>query len=292
MRVTQGMLVGNFLNNLNTNYRNMSKTQEQLATGKNINRPSDDPVGVVSSLRLYTGLTETEKYLGNVEAAMSWMNTTDTALGQAGDVLDRIREITIAGASDSLSQSARNALAAEVSQLKEQLVQIGNTAHDGRYIFGGFRTTQPPFTGAGVFEGDTNTINYEIGVNITMPVNVTGDDVLENPVNVYNLLTDIENEITAGNTASLSSTRLGELDQAIDKILSLRSGVGAKTNRLELTKTRLEDAGLNLATLLSKNEDIDTAEVITRLKMQENTYQTALAAGARIIQPTLLDFLR
>jgi len=74
--------------------------------------------------------------------------------------------------------------------------------------------------------------------------------------------------------------------------LSLRSGVGAKTNRLELTKARLEDAGLNLSTLLSKNEDIDTAEVITRLKMQENTYQTALAAGARIIQPTLLDFLR
>jgi len=291
MRITQGMLVGNFLNNLNTNYRNMNKIQEQLATTKKINRPSDDPVGVVTSLRLYTGLTETEKYLSNVEDAMGWLNTTDTALGQASDVLDRVRELTIAGATDSLSQSARDALATEVSQLREQLEQIGNTAHDGRYVFGGFRTTEPPFA-AGAYAGDAGSMNYEIGVNITMPINVTGDDVLINTVDTFALLTDIENDIIGGNTASLSGTRLGELDQAIDNILSLRSGVGAKTNRLELTQIRLEDAGLNFSTLLSENEDINTAEMITQLKMQENTYNTALAAGARIIQPTLLDFLR
>ncbi len=291
MRVTQGMLVSNFLNNLNTNYRNMNRIQEQLSTTKKINRPSDDPVGVVTSLRLYTNLTETEKYLGNVESALAWLNTTDTALGQAADVLDRVRELTVASASDSLSQSARDALAAEVAELREQLEQIGNTAHDGRYIFGGFRTTEPPFA-AGAYVGNTGSMNYEIGVNITIPVNITGDDVLINTVDTFALLTNIEAEITAGNTASLSGTRLGELDQAIDNILSLRSGVGAKTNRLELTKTRLEDAGLNFSTLLSENEDINTAEVITQLKMQENTYNTALAAGARIIQPTLLDFLR
>jgi len=291
MRITQGMLVGNFLNNLNTNYRNMNRIQEQLSTGKTINRPSDDPVGVVTSLRLYTGLTETEKYLSNVEDAKGWLNTTDTALGQASDVLDRVREITIAGATDSLSQTARDALAAEVSQLREQLEQIGNSAHDGRYVFGGFRTTEPPFA-AGAYAGDPGSMNYEIGVNITMPINLTGDDVLINTVDTFALLTDIGNEITGGNTASLSGTRLGELDQAIDNILSLRSGVGAKTNRLELTQTRLEDAALNFSTLLSENEDINTAEMITQLKMQENTYNTALAAGARIIQPSLLDFLR
>ncbi len=291
MRITQGMLVGNFLNNLNTNYRNMNKIQEQLSTTKKINRPSDDPVGVITSLRLYTGLTETEKYLSNVEDAMGWLNTTDTALGQACDVMDRVREIIIAGAADSLSQSARDALAAEVSQLREQLEQIGNTAHDGRYIFGGFRTTEPPFA-AGAYAGDTGSMNYEIGVNITVPINLTGDDVLINTVDAFALLTDIENDISGGNTASLSGTRLGELDQAIDNVLSLRTEVGAKTNRLELTNNRLEDANLNLNQILSNTEDINTAEVITQLKMQENTYQTALAAGARIIQPTLIDFLR
>ncbi|WP_418791023.1 flagellar hook-associated protein FlgL [Phosphitispora sp. TUW77] len=291
MRVTQGMLAGNFLNNLNANYRNMNRIQEQLSTGKKINRPSDDPIGVATSLRLYTGLTETEKYKSNVDAATAWLDTTDTALGQAGDVLNRVRELTIAGASDSLSQSARYALAAEISQLREQVEQIGNTAHDGRYIFSGFRTTEPAFE-AGIYEGDSGSMNYEIGVNITMPINITGDDVFINTVDVFALLTNIETEITAGDTPTLSGTRLEELDQAIDNILSLRSEVGAKTNRLELTNSRLEDAILNFSSLLSENEDINTAEVITQLKMQENTYNTALAAGARIIQPTLLDFLR
>ena len=292
MRVTQGMMVGNFLNNLNNNFKIMDKIQEQMSTGKRINRPSDDPVGVVSSLRLRTGLTEAEKYLSNVDDAKSWLDTTDTALGQAGDILQRVRELTVYGANDTLSQAARDALAKEVHQLREQVVQVANSTYDGRFIFGGFQTTTAPFTGAGVYTGDTGTINYEIGVNVTMPVNITGDSAFINAVDVFALLTNIENEIIAGNSTSLSNVRLGEIDQVMDNIQSLRSDVGAKTNMAELTRTRLEDTNLNLSALLSKNEDINTGEVITQLKMQENTYRTALAAGARIIQPTLMDFLR
>jgi len=294
MRVTQGMLVGNFLNSLNNNYKNMDKIQEQLATGKRINRASDDPVGVVTSLRLRTGLTETEKYLGNVEEATAWLDATDTALRQAGDILQHVRDLVVRGASDTMSQASRDAMAKEVAQLREQLVQVANTTHDGRYIFGGFRTTQAPFDPVTYnYLGDpAANIDYEIGINIKMTVNITGDDVFKAPLDVFQVLTDVENDLNTGNTANLSTVRIGELDQAIDNILSLRSDVGAKTNRLELTKARLEDANLSLSGLLSKNEDINTAEVITQLKMQENTYRTALAAGARIIQPTLVDFLR
>lgn len=292
MRVTQSMLVGNFLSNLNNNYRIMNKIQEQLSTGKKINRPSDDPVGVVSSLRLRAGLTETEKYLNNVDDARAWLDTTDIALGQASDLLHRVRELTINGANDGLSQQARDALAKEIHQLRDQMIQVANTTHDGRYIFGGFKTTTPPFTAAGAYTGDNGSIAYEIGVNVSMQVNIPGDAAFINAQDVFQLLADIEADLTAGNTASLSNVRVGELDTAIDNILSLRSEVGAKTNRLDLTKSRLDEANLNLSELLSKNEDINTAEVITQLKMQENTYRTALAAGARIIQPTLIDFLR
>ncbi|KNZ70097.1 flagellar hook-associated protein 3 [Thermincola ferriacetica] len=292
MRVTQSMLVGNFLSNLNNNYRIMNKIQEQLSTGKKINRPSDDPVGVVSSLRLRVGLTETEKYLNNVEDARAWLDTTDIALGQVSDLLHRARELTINGANDALAQQSRDALAKEIHQLRDQMIQVANTTHDGRHIFGGFKTTTPPFTAAGAYTGDNGSITYEIGVNVSMQVNITGDRAFINAQDVFQLLANIEADLTAGNTASLSNVRVGELDNAIDNILSLRSEVGAKTNRLDLTKSRLDEANLNLSELLSKNEDINTAEVITQLKMQENTYRTALAAGARIIQPTLIDFLR
>jgi len=292
MRITQGMLVGNFLSNLNNNYRIMDRIQEQLSTGKRINRPSDDPVGIVSSLRLRTGLTEAEKYLSNVDDAMAWLDTTDTALGQAGDILHRAREIAIYGANDTLSPQARDALAKEVRQLREQLIQVANTTHDGRFVFAGFQTTVSPFTAAGVYVGDAGSIEYEIGVNSKLSVNVTGDAAFINAQDVFQVLSDVEADLIAGNSANLSNLRIGELDTVINNILPIRSDVGAKTNRLELTKSRLEQATLNLSELLSKNEDIDTAEAITQLKMQENTYRTALAAGARIIQPSLIDFLR
>lgn len=298
MRVTQGMMVGNFLNNLSNNFRIMDGIQEKLSTGRRINRPSDDPVGLVSSLRLRTGLAESEKYQGNVDDAIGWLNSNDTALGQAVDILHRARELTVRGASDTLPQASRDAIAQEIIQLREQMVQIANTSHDGRFIFGGFRTTQAPYDSAYNYLGDlAANIDYEIGVNIKMTVNITGNAVfspasLPPGTDVFDVLTGIENDLGTGNSNSLSNTRLGQLDIAIDNLLSLRSEVGAKTNRLELTRSRLEEATLNLSGLLSKTEDIDTAEVITQLQMQENTYRTALAAGARIIQPTLMDFLR
>lgn len=292
MRVTQSVLVGNFLSNLNNNMREMDRIGQQLSTGKKINRPSDDPVAVVTSLRLRSSLTETEKYLDNVDRATSWLTATDIALGNAGDILQRVRELTVYGATDTLSPQSRDALAQEVEQLRQQLLQVANTTHEGLYIFSGFKTDTPAFDDAGVYNTGSGDIEYEIGIHIRIPINVTGDAAFEGAGNVFDLLTQIRDNLANGDSAALSGTDLANVEKAIDNILTLRSGVGAKTNRLDLTKNRLEDSDLNLSSLLSKNEDINTAEVITDLKMQENVYRTSLAAGARIIQPTLLDFLR
>lgn len=301
MRVTNNMMVANFLSNLNNNLREMDKIQEQLSTGKTISRPSDDPVNIIYSLRLNSSITETEKYLDNVANANAWLNTTDTALGQASDILHSIRDIVVEGANDTLPQSSRDALAKKVKQFREELLQVANTNHDGRFIFGGFETTQPPFTGGGVYTGTPSPggkIDYEIGVSVKITINITGDAIFENPpgpVDVFQLLTDIETDLTTGapvNIANLGTIRLGNLDSAIDNLIAQRTEVGAKMNRLELTQSRLDEAKINFNELLSNAEDINTAEVITQLKMQENVYKTALSAGARIIQPTLLDFLR
>ncbi|TLM99788.1 flagellar hook-associated protein FlgL [bacterium] len=294
MRVTNNMMTANFLNNLNNNMREMDKIQTQLATGKRISKPSDDPVSTIYSLRLNSSITEAEKFLDNVASANAWLDITDTALGQAGDILQGVRDLTVRGASDTLSQASRDSIAKEVAQLREQLIQVANTSHDGRYIFGGFETTQPPFDVLGNYTGSAAGANleYEIGISIKMTVNLTGDSVFKAPVDTIQLLTNIENDLLAGNTANLSTVRLGQLDQALDNIIAHRASVGAKVNRLEMTQSRLEEAKINFNELLSSAEDIDTAEVITQLKMQENVYRTALASGARIIQPTLLDFLR
>jgi len=294
MRITNNMMVGTFLRNLNNNSRAMDKLQERLSTGKQLNRPSDDPVGLVGALRLRTGLAEAEKYLDNANDGISWLETTDTALGQLGDILQRVRELTISGASDALPQQARNAIAQEINQISEQILQIANTTQGNKYIFAGYRTDQPAFGAGGIYNGTTNPspIEYEIGVNVKISVNVEGDRVFTAIPDIFTLLTNISADLTAANTANLSGPRIGEIDAAMDRILSIRSEVGAKANRLELTKTRLEDADLNLTNLLSKIEDANMGETITQLKMQENVYRSSLGAGARIIQPTLMDFLR
>jgi flagellar hook-associated protein 3 FlgL len=292
------MMVANFLNNLSNNMREMDKIQEQLSTGKKISKPSDDPVSVIYSLRLNSSITEAEKYLDNVAAANAWLYTTDTALRQAGDILQRVRELTVEGANDIIPQASRDAMAREIAQLREQMVQIANTTHDGRFVFGGFKTTQAPFDTAGNYTGTASPgggIEYEIGISIKMTVNITGDVVFKNPpapVDVFQLLTNIENDLLAGNTANLTSLRIGELDRTLDNIIARRAEAGARMNRLEMTQLRLEEARMNFGELLSSAEDINMAEVITQLKMQENVYRTALSSGARIIQPTLLDFLR
>lgn len=293
MRITNSMLINNFRRNLNVNLAEMERLQDQMSSGKKIKKPSDDPVNLVSALRLRSTITETEKYVANVNAALSWLETTDVALGQAGDLLQRVRELVVQGANDALPQASRQAIAAEVRQIKEQLLQVANTSHDGRYIFGGFKTLTQPFNAAGNYLGDAVAdIQYEISPGIKMTVNVTGDDVFKNPVDVFQLIDDIINDLNTGNTANLSGVRLGAVDRVIDNILRVRADVGARVNRLELTRNRLEETRINVSDLLSRTEDVDMAEIITRLQMQENVYRAALAAGARIIQPTLADFLR
>lgn len=294
------MLTTTFLQNYNTNMQQMDQLQEKLSSGKNLNKPSDDPVGVVTALRLRSTLSENDKFTDNIDSGTAWLETTDQSLNQAGNLLQRVRELVIQGANDTLPPESRDAISKEIDQLRQQLVMVANSTHDGRYIFAGYKTTTPPFGVSGVYggdpaivyNGDAGTINYEIGINAKMQVNVTGDAPFTSIANVFNVLTDIKNDVKAGNTTNLSNTRLGQLDNILNNILSIRSDVGAKENRLELTKTRLEDTKANYSSLLSKTEDVDMAKTITELNMQENIYRTSLAAGAKIIQPSLMDFLR
>jgi flagellar hook-associated protein 3 FlgL len=128
-----------------------------------------------------------------------------------------------------------------------------------------------------------------VGIGITIPVNVDGSQAFGN---LFTVLDDLINDLNTGNISNISNTRLGEIDTAMDQQLQVRADIGAKTNRIEFAVNRMESQNVNLTGLLSKTEDVDMAELITRLKMQENVYNSSLSAGARIVQPTLMDFLQ
>ncbi len=301
MRITQGVLINNMLRNYNKNMAKMDKLNTQLAAGTRINTPSDDPAGLVTSLRLRTKLHQNEQYKKNVSDALSWMEIADSALNNYNSVLQRVRELTVKAANGTNEPSSLKAIADELKQLKDEIGDIANTTLDDRYIFGGTRTMDKVYDKAsGQWLGNANPINYEIGENITLQVNLTGEvfdvDFSTDPpelagsifATLDKLIADVEN----GLYEEIGGADLAKLDEHINNLLSYRSEVGAKMNRLEMVNSRLEDTEVNYTKLLSDNEDVNMAKVIIELTNQENIYRASLAAGARIIQPSLVDFLR
>ncbi|MGH2332165.1 flagellar hook-associated protein FlgL [Thermoanaerobacter mathranii] len=297
MRVTDGMLITNFLNNYHNNLEKLQKNQNMLSTGKKISRPSDDPVAVATSLRIRTDMARNDAYTKNADEVQSWLNITDTALGQLGDLLQRTRELAVEGANGTLTQADMQKIAEEIKQLKAQMIQVGNTQYNGRYIFAGFKTTTQPFSeDNNSYNGDNGLIEFEVGAGGNkIAVNVPGDKVfdvdLTGTSQLLVMMDNLKSALDSGDHQAVSNL-IADVDKQLENVLAVRAEVGAKSNRVDLIKNRLQDDNYNFTVLLSKNEDADLAQVITNLKMDENVYRASLAAGARIMQPSLIDFLR
>jgi flagellar hook-associated protein 3 FlgL len=295
-RVTQGMLSTQFLRNLNNNMNGMDNLQNQLSTGRRLNKPSDDPVGISFSMRYRSELSANEQYQSNTNSATSWMSFTDTVMNQAGEVIQKLREMAVKASNGTNPQSALDTMEAEASQLFEQVVDIGNSQFNGKYIFNGQLTDIKPYTleNAVTEQSDTGIINFEIGAGVQMAVNVTGNRVFgldTDTDNMFQITQDFITALGAGDFAGINKA-IGDFDSRMNKFLDVRADIGAKMNRIELADERLKDISLNVEALQAKTEDADMAIVITNLKVAENIYQASLSAGAKIIQPSLVDFLR
>lgn len=304
LRVTSNMMNSQLLLNLNRNARTMNDTQLQLSSGRKINKPSDDPVGITYSLRYRAELSSNEQYTKNVDSALSWLDYNDTVLGQAGDVVQRLRELTVQASTGSNPQSALDSINQEVLQLKEQLVDIANSTLNGKYIFNGEQYNTKPYDFAKGADGtydvsknittDAGQIQYIVGEGVQMPINMTGNDVFGHTGdadNIFTIINNISSSLTSGDLAGISS-QLGEIDTRVETLLSSRAEIGAKTNRVELLRDRLSDLNINLTDLQAKTEDADYEGLIMQSKIQENIYNASLSVGAKIISTSLVDFIR
>ncbi|CRK80921.1 flagellar hook-associated protein FlgL [Neobacillus massiliamazoniensis] len=294
VRVTQNMMISNLLSNLQTNYRAMDKTQQQLATGKKINRPSDNPVTAVRSMYYQTTLNEIDQYKRNVSDGSNWLQATDEGLDQVTQVIQRVRELTVQ-ASNSNDQNSKNAIVAEISQLKDQLGQVANTELAGKYIFAGTDNKQPPYDATVTAPNNpfTNTngqsINYQVGKGSSVPINITGVSIFNYNGGMFKLLDNVMSDIQSGNNPT---NQLNNIDAQIDNVLTNRSELGARMNRMDLSSSRLDGLEQSATNILANEEDVDIPEAYTRFSEQQNVYRSALSVGARIIQPSLVDFLR
>ena len=317
MRITNQTMLHNYLTNLNRNLTNMSIYQNQLSSGKEVSKPSDDPFAVTRAMSLHTSLNQNAQYLKNIEDSIGWVDMSDAAMGSIGDAMNRLRDLVLEGANSTNDKSARGAIIDEIEQIVSQIAQLGNTNYDGRYIFGGQKTTEPPFEVEIIKDPDgvitKCELNYkgadkanevmlprEISQNVTMEINVPGtwirngknDEFSDPETTLSDTLESIIKALNEGDTETLGGELLGQVDDHIDNMLAIRSELGAKANRLDAAKKKNDEETYNMTKLLSKTEDIDFAEKIMQYMMMSNVYEASLSTGAKILQPTILDFLK
>lgn len=293
LRVTQGMMQAQLLRNISNNTRNMDHIENELSTGKKINKPSDDPVGITYALRYRSEISLNEQYQRNIDAAKSNVDHTDTVLGSLTDVVQRVNELTVQGVTGTNPQSAMDAISLEIQQLGTEVISIGNDQLNGKYTFNGQMTDVKPYT-TGLESTDTGEVKYQLGSGVTLPVNITGNEVFgssTDPDNLTAVINGLSAAFTAGDQTTAKSF-MSKLTSRLDKILQARSETGARSNRVDLMDSRLKDLNLNLNDLSGKTEDADMAEVITKLNTAQNVYTASLSSGAKIIQPSLMDYLK
>jgi flagellar hook-associated protein 3 FlgL len=301
LRITHSMLSQNILRDLNRVQRDIGTNMERLASTKRITRPSDDPYGTGRALGLAGDLKAIQQHRRNVQEATSWTEVTDVALGQVSDVILRARDLLVRAASGTMDQESRAAIATEIDQLAESAKEQAAATYDGRYVLAGTATGARPYApGSDAFLGDSGPIMREIGAGVTVAINVSAGDLLGSGAaagdgKLLDVLRGIAAHLRSGapaDTAALGTTDLRALDAAADAVGQARAAIGSTANRLALAGDRLWQAEESATRQLSEVEDADIARTLIDLTTQQATYEAALKAGARLVQPSLLDFLR
>lgn len=305
MRVTQSMLSNNMLLNLNNSYGKMSKLQDQITSGSKITRPSDDPVIAVKGMGYRRDLGQVEQYTRNMNEVNNWIDTTDESLNQVGEQMKRVRELVIQAANDTNTPDDRAKMKAEIDQIRQQIQDVGNTKIADRYIFSGTRTNQPLFENGKIDPTKVNSedVIIEVYDGIQMKVNTPGAELFQNIDDMMGKISDLLDPNRAGGPATgeeignalggVSDKSTGDDITAMhNKILEAQADVGARQNRVELMENRLSIREVSVTKQMSDNEDVDYAKAITEMVTSESIHQAALSVGAKIIQQTLVDFIR
>ena len=305
-RVTQQTIQRSTLRNLQSNLTSMAALQAQMSSGKRIQRPSDDPAAAGQAMHLRATGRQIDQYTRNATDGDSWLTTVDTALRTALGYLRNARDLVVQSGNGGLGQTSLDALADNIDGLRDGILAQANTKYMGRTVFAGTSdtgsafsvsvdTTDPanPVTTYAWTGAADAAVERRIGANTTVRVDTDGSEAFGaddgTDQSVFSLLDGISQDLRAGVSVT---DKLTDIDARMQKLLAAASRNGSTQKVVESMQSDLSSQSLTISSQLSGVEDIDMADVIMRLQLQEVTYQGALSAGARVLQPTLLDFLK
>ena len=299
MRVTSEMMVTGSLKRLQGRLERYERAQTALATGKWINRPSDDPAQASRGLSLRAAMSSGQQQLRAADDARSLVERADGELQSASTLLQRIRNLAVSSGTVN-SDDARQALSKEMLELRDELVSIANTRHRGRSVFAGF-TNDDVVDPNGAWSSPTpaatmatQAITRKISDTDTVTVNVTTATVFGftgGGTNTFQAIEELATAVSSGDTAGVSAG-LTAMDTALGHVHEGLATLGAAGARIDSARVRTEDSLLTLRTELSEVEDVDVAEAIMNLQVEEVAYQATLQALGRSLPDTLVSFLR
>jgi flagellar hook-associated protein 3 FlgL len=294
MRISQQQLVANSLERMRKRLGEYERVQTQLGSGKVIQKPSDDAGRMNTILALRSTHRSREQEARNAQDGATWVGLTDTKLQEASEALRRARDLIVA-AGNPMRPEERSAAAAELRAISEELAAIANSKHHDQSVFGGFADGSAVTQVAGVwtFTGDAGKVTRRISDYEVVTVNLSANEVFGFAAgdNVFDRLTSIAADIEA-DVPNAASVALADVDAAADRIYLGLAQVGATGNRIERALTRNSSETLTIKGELSHIQDTDLAEAVMELQLQEVAYQATLAALAKSLQPSLVDFLR
>lgn len=290
-RVTQRMLTAGSLEHLQQGLGRLAQIQERLSTGRVINRPSDNPTGTTTAMRLRGSLADQTQYSRNAQDGLGWLTQVDAALDSTTTAVRRARDLALQGGS-AAGPAAREAIAIEVDGLRKGVLALANTAYLDSPVFGGVTAGSEAYDATGAYVGTPGDVNRRIADGVVVKVDVNGPDAFgDGATSVFAELTALSTALRAGDQAGISSA-ISTLNTRLETVTAARTAAGARYQRLDQADQAAADARLSLQNQLSTVENADLAETTVELKLQEVSYQAALAATSRVMQPSLLDFLR
>lgn len=296
MRVTQNSTAYNALYYIQQGRTKLDSISEKIASGLNVNRPSDDPVATSLLLSTNDRLQAVEQYSSNVTKANTWLNVTSTALQGISDTLSTAKSLVASIASGTDDTTERANVVSQLTALREQLADFGNTQYQGQYIFSGSQTSTKPFTrtvgSIPYYNGDTTVNSIAIDSAATEELNITGDQVLASTSGV-NILQTIDNLITAVNSNDVSAIESGaeDLETGANQVNNLQTEVASRLNRLKGASSMLTLTKNTLQTIIDNTQSADMTQLAVEQSLQETAYEASLSATSKVLSLSLLDYL-
>jgi len=312
MRATQTTTYRSLQSFLDRTSDTLQNLQLQAATGKRINRPSDNPTAISPVLSARTQIQASDRYIETIETGLSRIDSMDGYLDSIENTLVRIKEINIAAVNGTLSDDDRQTYADEVQQLRETLLADANASLDGKYLFAGFSEDAPPFAAADpslpasssnpvIYNGDNGELEYEIAPNELVRVNLTGNGLMlgdfdndgatdAGAVNVFDLVNQLEEALRTNDQTALTGL-IDPLEDAANQVRSQRSLAGNVGSRLETALSHMEDIKVDMEEFRSRYEDADLLETITAMQQQQQSFQAALSVTGKVSELSILDYL-